>query len=207
MIPLCLFYRRGKDIAFLLLYVDDIVLTASFESLRQNIVSLLSSEFAMKDLSLLLYILGIKVTRTTDDLFLSQDKYATNIIERAGMSSCKPSHSPVDTACKLEASSSSPVFDVTLYRSLARALQYLTFTRPDISYVVQQICLHMHDPREHHFHALKRIIRYVQGIKQLGLHLNATSTSSLVCYTDAIGLVYLILDGPRLDIVCILVIT
>ncbi|XP_057522461.1 uncharacterized mitochondrial protein AtMg00810-like [Amaranthus tricolor] len=172
------------DIAFLLLYVDDIVLTASSDSLCQHIISLLSSEFAMKDLGLLHYFLGIKVTRTTDGLFLSLGKYATDIIERAGMSSCKPSHTPVDTAHKLDICSSSPVSDPTLYRCLVGALQYLTFTRQDIFYAVQQICLHMHDPRKYHFHVLKRIIRYVQGTIQLGLHLIATVSSSLVWITD-----------------------
>ncbi|GJY42713.1 ribonuclease H-like domain-containing protein [Tanacetum coccineum] len=77
------------------------------------------------------------------------------------------------------------VQDPTLYRSLARGLQYLTFTRPDLSYVVQQICLYMHDPREPHLVALKRILRYVKGILDLGLHLYASSTTSLVGYTDA----------------------
>ncbi|GKE05849.1 ribonuclease H-like domain-containing protein, partial [Tanacetum coccineum] len=56
-----------------------------------------------------------------------------------------------------------PVQDPTLYRSLAGGLQYLTFTRPDLSYAIQQICLYMHDPREPHLTALKRILRYVQG--------------------------------------------
>ena len=55
------------------------------------------------------------------------------------------------------------------FRSLAGALQYLTFTRPDISYAVQQVCLHMHDPREPHLAALKRRIRYVSGTLHLGL--------------------------------------
>ncbi|GJS55661.1 ribonuclease H-like domain-containing protein [Tanacetum coccineum] len=65
-----------------------------------------------------------------------------------------------------------PVQDPTLYRSLAgglRGLQYLTFTHPDLSYAVQQICLYMHDPREPHLAALKRILRYVQGTLDLGL--------------------------------------
>ena len=56
-----------------------------------------------------------------------------------------------------------PIDDLTLYRSLAKALQYLTFTKFDISYVVQQICLFMHDPQESHLAALKRILRYVKG--------------------------------------------
>ncbi|GKA53516.1 ribonuclease H-like domain-containing protein [Tanacetum coccineum] len=67
----------------------------------------------------------------------------------------------------------------------AGALQYLTFTRPDISYAVQQVCLFMHDPREPHFSALKRILRYVCGTLTCGLQLYASTTSSLVAYLDA----------------------
>ncbi|GKA49753.1 ribonuclease H-like domain-containing protein [Tanacetum coccineum] len=64
-------------------------------------------------------------------------------------------------------------------------LQYLTFTRPDISYVVQQICLHMHDPRESHLAALKRVLRYIRGTLDHGLQLHVSSTSQLNAYTDA----------------------
>ena len=75
--------------------------------------------------------------------------------------------------------------DPTAFRSLAGALQYLTFTRSDISYAVQQICLHMHDPRESHFAALKRLLRYVRGTVDLGLVLHRSSSAELVVYTDA----------------------
>ncbi|GJY40966.1 ribonuclease H-like domain-containing protein [Tanacetum coccineum] len=68
---------------------------------------------------------------------------------------------------------------------LAGSLQYLTFTRPDISYAVQQVCLHMHDPREPHFSALKRILRYVCGTLEYGLQLFSSSTTDLVAYSDA----------------------
>nr|GEZ27845.1 ribonuclease H-like domain-containing protein [Tanacetum cinerariifolium] len=74
----------------------------------------------------------------------------------------------------------------TLYRSLVgEGLQYLTFTCPDLSYVVQQVCLYMHDLRKPHFAALKRILRYVQGTLELGLHLYAFATTFLVGYTNA----------------------
>nr|GEU39280.1 ribonuclease H-like domain-containing protein [Tanacetum cinerariifolium] len=78
-----------------------------------------------------------------------------------------------------------PVSDLTLYRSLAGALQYLTFTRPYISYAVQQVCLYMHDPRDPHFTALKRILRYVRGTIDHGLQLHVSSTALLTAYTDA----------------------
>ncbi|GKE16496.1 ribonuclease H-like domain-containing protein, partial [Tanacetum coccineum] len=65
------------------------------------------------------------------------------------------------------------------------SLQYLTFMRPDISYAVQQVCLHMHDPWEPHISALKRILRYVQGTLYYGLQLFSSSTTDLVAYSDA----------------------
>ena len=75
--------------------------------------------------------------------------------------------------------------DATDFRSLAGALQYLTFTRLDIAYAVQQVCLHMHDPREPHLAALKRILRYVRGTLRLGLMLRPSTSTDLVVYTDA----------------------
>jgi hypothetical protein len=65
------------------------------------------------------------------------------------------------------------------------ALQYLTFTRPDLTYVVQQMCLHMHDPRESHLAVLKRLLRYVRGTVDLGLVLHRSSPVELVVPTDA----------------------
>nr|GEV61525.1 ribonuclease H-like domain-containing protein [Tanacetum cinerariifolium] len=77
-----------------------------------------------------------------------------------------------------------PIQDPTLYRSLAGELQYLTFTCQDLSYAVQQVCLYMHDPKEPHFAALKRILQYVRGTVDFGLQLYISATTSLVGYTD-----------------------
>jgi hypothetical protein len=85
------------------------------------------------------------------------------IIERASMVDSKPCTIPVDTSSKLSGDMSDPVSNPTHYHSLVGALQYLIFTHPDISYTVQQVCLHMHDPREPHMTTLKRIICYLQG--------------------------------------------
>ncbi|XP_066392551.1 uncharacterized mitochondrial protein AtMg00810-like [Miscanthus floridulus] len=130
------------------------------------------------------HFLGVSVQRRGDSLFLSQRQYMLDILDRAGMSHCKPSNTPVDTHSKLSADGVS-VADPSQYRSLAGALQYLTFTRPDIAYVVQQVYLYMHDSREPHLSALKRILRYLQGTLDLGLHLHRTSPADLTVYTDA----------------------
>ncbi|GKD15805.1 ribonuclease H-like domain-containing protein [Tanacetum coccineum] len=100
------------------------------------------------------------------------------------MVNCNSSRTPVDTESKLGVDGD-PVSDPTLYRSLAGSLQYLTFTRPDLSYAVQQVCLHMHDPRDPHLFALKRILRYVQGTLHYGLQLFSSSTTDLDAYSDA----------------------
>lgn len=90
-----------------------------------------------------------------------------------------------DTNAKLSAIVGAPVADPTDYRSLVGALQYLSFTRPGISYAVQQICLHMHDPHEPHLAALKRILRYVRGTIDFVVHLRRSTTVDLIAYSDA----------------------
>ncbi|XP_071712478.1 uncharacterized mitochondrial protein AtMg00810-like [Rutidosis leptorrhynchoides] len=178
-------YHHRNETAYLLLYVDDIILVTSSDRLRSTLMSLFAQEFAMKDLGSLSYFLGISVKRTENELFLSQETYAEDILTRAGMSTCKSVKTPVDTNGKLSSTNGPSYSNATEFCSLAGALQYLTFTRPDISYAVQQICLHMHDPKECHMQALRRILKYVRGTVSHGLHLTKSLLSSLVSYTDA----------------------
>ncbi|GJX53390.1 ribonuclease H-like domain-containing protein [Tanacetum coccineum] len=117
----------------------------------------LHNDFDMTDLGVLNYFLGISTTLTPTFLFLSQKKYALQLLERAHMVNCNPSQTPVDTSPKL-----------------------------DLSYAVQRICLYMHNLREPHFAALKRILRYVQGTVDFVPSLNDSyPTTSPVGYTDA----------------------
>ena len=126
----------------------------------------------MKDPSQLHHFLGVTVEPRPSGLLLHQRQYALDILERAGMTDCKPCSTPVDIQAKLSADLGDPVADYTAYRSLAGALQYLTFTQPDLTYAIQQVCLHMHDPRELHLAAQKRLLRYVRGTVGFGLVLH-----------------------------------
>ncbi|KAL4587848.1 hypothetical protein LXL04_000722 [Taraxacum kok-saghyz] len=182
--PRAWFQRHDDHIAYLLLYEDDIILTGSSPQLLTRITDILSSEFSMTDLSDLHYFLGVSATRSKSGMFLSQEKYATEILDRASMTNYKPARTPADLSAKFD-SSGPPVADPTLYRSLAGALQYLTFTRPDISYAVQQVCLYMHDPREPHFAPLKRILRYIRGTTGLGLQIYSSPSRDIIAYSDA----------------------
>ncbi|KAG2658410.1 hypothetical protein PVAP13_1KG223300 [Panicum virgatum] len=92
----------------------------------------------MKNLGQLHHFLSVTVEPHPSGILLHQRQYALDILERAGMTDCKPCSTPVDTQAKLSADLGDPVADTTAYRSLAGALQYLTFTRPDLAYAVQQ---------------------------------------------------------------------
>ncbi|XP_021761176.1 uncharacterized protein LOC110726010 [Chenopodium quinoa] len=90
-------------------------------------------------------------------------KYAKEILESAGIANCNSSPTPVNSKGEMRTDSGDLYADPTMYRRLCGALQYLTFTRPEISYAVQQVCLFMHSPRVAHMDAMKHILRYIQG--------------------------------------------
>jgi hypothetical protein len=178
-------YHHVDGVAYLLLYVDDIVLTTSSTQLLQRIITSLQQKFAMKDLGQLHHFLGMTAKPRQTGLLLHHFQYALDILEHAGMTDCKPCSTLVGTQAKLSATLGDPVANPTAYRSFAGALQYLTFTRSDLTYAIQQIYLHMHDPRESHLAALKRFLRYVRGTVDFGLVLHRSPSAELVVYTDA----------------------
>jgi hypothetical protein len=119
-----------------------------------------------------------------DGLFLTQHQFTLDILERAGTVDCKLVSTMVDTQAKVSVESGPPVADLTHISSLAGALQYLSFTRPNLTYVVQLICLHMHHPQEPHLTTMKRTMRYLRGTLDYGLLLRCSASSRLTVYTD-----------------------
>lgn len=101
------------------------------------------------------------------------------------MTDCKAVSTPVDTSSKLSAMDGAPVADPSAYRSLVGALQYLMMTLPDITYAVQQACLHMHAPMDSHMALVKRIIRYLRGTAGHGLQITRCNSFDLTAYSDA----------------------
>jgi histone deacetylase 1/2 len=178
-------YQQGQQAAYLLVYVDDIILTASSSALLGHVVDQLRQAFAIKDLGELHFFLGIQVRRDNAGFHLNQAQYTEDILERAGMANCKPASTPVEATPKLSAKDGEPAKDGTFYRSITGALQYLTLTRPDIAYGVNQACLHMHAPRDVHWNLVKRILRYLRGTIDTGITISATPSTTLKAYSDA----------------------
>ncbi|XP_043721001.1 uncharacterized mitochondrial protein AtMg00810-like [Telopea speciosissima] len=101
----------------------------------------MSNNFAMSDLGDLHYFLGIEAKRNSQGMLLPQTKYALDLLKRTGMTTCRPINSPVATGNKLSSYQGEPLSDPHEYRQIVGALQYLTMTRPDISYAVNQLTL------------------------------------------------------------------
>jgi hypothetical protein len=109
---------------------------ASTVDLLQRTIIAFQRKIAMKDLGPLHDFLGIIAERRPQGLFLHQRQYAIDILERAGMSDCKPCSTLVDTQMKLSKADGPSVTNAMSYQSLTGVLQYLTFSRPDIAYAI-----------------------------------------------------------------------
>lgn len=165
---------QNQDLVYVLVYVDDILITSNNSALVNQIIRGLGSDFALKDLGNLHYFLGIEVVPTPTGLALSQTKYATELLLKAGMDNCSPCASP--SALKSYSTGPDhPFHNPEFYRMIVGSLQYLTLTRPELSFVVNVVCQHMHLPLESHFTAVKRILRFMQGTISQGLHFTKCS--------------------------------
>ncbi|KAK9060122.1 hypothetical protein SSX86_020826 [Deinandra increscens subsp. villosa] len=182
--PSLFIFKRDACILYLLVYVDDLILTGNNEAILSSFIKKLHSEFAIKDLGLVNYFLGLEVKHNKDGLFLSQSKYAYEITERAKLLDAKPVHTPMASHENLT-SQGIVLEDPTEYRSLVGALQYLTITRPDISYSVNQVSQFLKAPTMENFQNVKRIIRYIKGTLDFGLTFSRPSSTTLVGYSDA----------------------
>jgi hypothetical protein len=152
----------GDKCLILVLYVDELFLIG-LESLIVEWERALDSEFDMKDLGMMHYVLGPEVWQRTDEIFLSQGKYTMEILKKFGMTDCKPMDTPMVMNMKKlsETSSDSDKIDPHLYRQLIGSLMYLVNTRPDICYAVSVLSQFMSQPRQTHWISTKHVLRYL----------------------------------------------
>ena len=180
-------YHRGGTTIYMLIYVDDIIVTSSSPEAVTTLLADLKEDFALKDLGKLHYFLGIEVKEDLDSITLSQAKYAQDLLKRVGMLGCKPCTTPLSASEKLSSYDGVPLSpkDATRYRSIVGALQYLTITRPDLSFAVNRVCQFLHAPTSVHWTAVKRILRYVQHTIGLRMHIQKVLSSFISAFSDA----------------------
>lgn len=130
-------YAHDGHMIFLLLYVDDIMVTGNHPSFIASLLATLRQDFDLKDLGRLRYFLGLQFDYTSAGIFVHQSKYDTDLLHKFSMSECKPCKTPSITNAHFVPNDGPLLFDPSGYRSMVGALQYLTFTRPDLSFAVQ----------------------------------------------------------------------
>lgn len=120
------------------------ILTGSCPSLLQTLVQALHTQFAMKDIGVLSYFLGIQAIFHDSGLFLHPSKYTEEILTIAGMQNCNRMPTPLPLQLDKVTHGVEPFSDPTYFCSLVGKLQYLTLTRPDIQFAVNFVCQRMH---------------------------------------------------------------
>jgi histone deacetylase 1/2 len=187
--PSLLVNHQNGACTYVLIYVDDILITGSSPHLIKDLIDKLNIKFALKQLGEVDYFLGLEVHhKSSGGLLLNQAKYVKDLLCKTNMENCKPIGSPMVSSCRLSKFGTDTMNDPSLYRSTVGALQYATLTRPDIAFSVNKVCQFMAHPLESHWRAVKRILRYLKGTMSHGLLLYPSPSSppfSLRAYSDA----------------------
>ncbi|KAA3472109.1 hypothetical protein EPI10_022618 [Gossypium australe] len=180
-------FIRGSSTNTLILmaYVDDIILTGDSNKDIDDVVVQLNRKFSLKDMGTLSFFLGKAVIPSSSGLILSQKKYITDILSKTGMLGAASTPTPMVVSPKVtESRYAPPLFDAQLYRRIIGMLQYTCITRPDLSFSVNKFSQYMNQPIKVHWKAVKRVLRYLIGTIDHGLHLSQ-GDCSIVGYSDA----------------------
>ncbi|OMO54213.1 Integrase, catalytic core [Corchorus capsularis] len=158
-------FLKETDTSFmaLLVYVDDCIIAGdNFEEVLA-IKKFLHDEFTIKDLGEVKYFLGLEVARSEKGINLCQKKYTLDLLKEVNFLDSKPVPTPILPETSLSKEKGTPLEDATQYRKIIGKLQYLTTTRPDISFTVQQLAQFLDKPTTEHLSAVHRVLRYLKG--------------------------------------------
>ncbi|KAK6124486.1 hypothetical protein DH2020_041767 [Rehmannia glutinosa] len=182
----CLFVKsQSQSFLALLIYVDDVLITGSDMAEIASLKQYLDSLFTIKDLGAAKYFLGVEIARGDSGTYLNHRKYILDILKDTGLLLCKPAATPFPQGVKLVGMAGTPMVEPDKYRRLVGRLLYLNFTRPDITYCVQQLSQFGNNPYSSHWDAALHLVRYLKGCPSKGLFYSASSPLSLTAYSDA----------------------
>ena len=177
--------RSDKGMILLLLYVNDMIIIGDAHSCISDFKQFLYQQFKMKDLGHLSYFLVFEVFSDSTGYYLSQAKYASDLLSCAGLTDIKVVSTHLEMNARLTPLDGTPLNDVILYRQLIGSLVYLTVTRSDIAHAVHLVSQFLAAPHSTHYAAVLHILCYIKGTMFHGLHFSAHSTLDLCAYSDA----------------------
>ncbi|GJX76354.1 putative ribonuclease H-like domain-containing protein [Tanacetum coccineum] len=198
-----LFIRRVRRIILLVqVYVDDIIFGSTKKLLCIEFEKIMHKKFQMSSMGELTFFLGLQVKQKNDGIFISQDKYVTEILNKFGFSDVKTASTPMETHKPLLKDADGEDIDEHMYRSMIGSMMYLTSSRPDIMFVVCVCVRFQVNPKVSHLHAVKRIFRYLKGQPKVGLWLiswqckkqnvvdNSTTKAEYIAASNCVNVVY-----------------
>lgn len=180
------FHLQSQNIlSYLLVYVDNFVLTGNNASFLDQFVLNLANMFSIIDLGTLHHFLGFEVIHTSTSLFLSQRHHIQDLLTQSHMDGEKEVTTPLNPSINLKFQDATVGVDPTPYRKLVCSLQYLAFIRPDISFGVNKLSQFMYAPSETHWKSLKMVLRYLKGTSHHGLFLSPNLSMDLTAFLDS----------------------
>ncbi|GJV87371.1 putative ribonuclease H-like domain-containing protein [Tanacetum coccineum] len=166
-------------------YVDDIIFGFTKKSLCVEFEQMMHKRFQMSSMGEITFFLGLQVKQKDDGIFISQDKYVTDILKKFDFITIKTTSALIETNKALLKDEEAKDVDVHLYRSMIRSLMYLTASRPDIMFAICACARFQVTPKVSHLHVVKRIFRYLRGQPKLGLWYPRDSPFDLEACSDS----------------------
>ena len=166
-------------------YINDIIFGPTKDELAHDFSKLMQAKFEMSMIGELNHFLGLHIRQQESGIFISQSKYAKNIVKRFGLESISPVRIPMSLNVKLTVDLLGKNVDSSLYKSMIGSLLYLTASRSNISYSVGVCAIYQANLKESHMIALKRIIKYFKATADFRLWYNKDTNDVLIGYSDA----------------------
>lgn len=176
--------HNSSHVIYMLVYVDDLIVTGSNPEFVQRFVDSLAQRFSIKDLGQLSYFLGVEVTPNSQGILLSQRRYILDLLAKTNMLAARPVITPLPTSPSLQSKAGTPLDNPTEYRTVVGSLQYLLLTRPDIALAVNKLSQYMHSPTTEHWIFVKRLLRYLCGTPNDGLQLYRQSPLQVHAFSN-----------------------
>lgn len=167
------------------MYVDDIIVTRHNVAVIQALKNHLHTTFSIKDLRVLHYFLGIEISYLTEGIALSQGKFTKELLALVHNDLSHNAVTPLPLNVKLTMNEGDLFGNAELYRSLVGKLNFLTNTRPDLSYYVQVLSQFLQSPGDQHYQALLHTLRYLKHTTGQGILLKASDTLTLQAFSDS----------------------
>ncbi|XP_077231988.1 uncharacterized protein LOC143865549 [Tasmannia lanceolata] len=161
---------EGNSGVLICLYVDDMLIIGTSLDVINDTKNLLLENFDMKDLGLADVILGIKIIRNSEGTVLTQSHYVKKILKKFNKFDCTPLSVPYDPSSKLKKNTGKSISQLEYSRIIGSLMYLMNCTRPDIAYAVGRLSRYSRNPSQGHWDALIRILRYLKGTMEFGLH-------------------------------------